>query len=215
LALLMAASTMVAVACTDSATTEPQAIRQATPEENHLLGGLIGGLVGNDGLIGRLVNALIPPVHRNVPLPQDITWSFWAGPNGTSSNNAAVGLSIVIPRGAMTSTQLITVTALAGSPVAYKFEPHGLQFERPVLLTQNLRGTTVGGLLSLPILSGAYFATDRLELDENGLAAVTEILPALTSLLTKTVSFPIEHFSGYIVASGRSGRGGEEETDGR
>ena len=35
-----------------------------------------------------------------------------------------------------------------------------------VYLTQSLRGTTAGGLLSLPLFSGAYFATDRLELNE-------------------------------------------------
>ena len=64
--------------------------------------------------------------------------------------------------------------------------------------------TSAGGLLSLPLLSGAYFATDRLEFSGD-LAVVTEILPAVGNLLTKTASFPIKHFSGYILASGRSG----------
>jgi len=88
--------------------------------------------------------------------------------------------------------------------VAYRFEPHGLVFARKVTLTQNLRGTTADGLLSsLVPLSGAYFATDDLELDADGLANVTEIIPATLSLLTRKASFPIEHFSGYILASGR------------
>jgi hypothetical protein len=39
------------------------------------------------------------------------------------------------------------------------------------------------------------------------LAKVTELLPALLSTLTNTVTFGIQHFSGYILASGRSGGG--------
>ena len=212
LALFVAA--LLAVACADATAPAPDRLQQRAPEQSALLGGLLDGLLGDGGIVGQLVDALLPPVNRNVPLASDISWSFWAGPAGATSYNSALGLTIAIPRGALATTQRITVTALKGSAVAYKFEPHGLVFSRKVYLTQSLRGTTAGGLLSLPLLSGAYFATDRLELNDDGLAVVSEVLPAVTSLLTKTVTFPIGHFSGYIVASGRS-TGGEEESDGR
>jgi hypothetical protein len=94
------------------------------------------------------------------------------------------------------------VTALKGSAVAYRFEPH-IEFDTKVVLTQNLRGTSAGGLLSLTALKGAHFEGDLLEF-QNGKVKVTEIVPALLAWLTKTVSFGVDHFSGWIVASGYS-----------
>jgi len=76
------------------------------------------------------------------------------------------------------------------------------------MLTQDLRLTSGGGLLGGLLglgYRGAYFSTDRLQTTSEGLAVVTELLPALSSSLTRTVSFGVEHFSGYIVASGRGG----------
>ena len=188
------AAVLVATSCSDAGqpfATAP--IRTESEAPQSLLGGLIGGVVGT------LNNLLAPPVNRITPLPADVVWSFTAGPAGATSSNSAVGLKIVIPPYALSSTQTITVTALAGSPVAYKFEPH-LVFNRKVYLTQSLDGTTAG-LLST--LSGAHFATDRLELNENGLAKVTEIVPGFLSGLTRTFTFGVTHFSGWIVVSGR------------
>jgi hypothetical protein len=97
--------------------------------------------------------------------------------------------------------------------VAYKFQPHGLVFQRPVTLRQSLSG--VSGYSYRDVITGAYFATDRLVLNEDGLAQITELIPAQTNLYAKTVTFQIEHFSGYIVASGRSLVEREEESEGR
>lgn len=155
------------------------------------------------GLLSDATSLLIPPVDRTTPLAEDISWSFTVGPAGAVSSNSGTGLTIAVPANAVSSSITITVTALAGAPVAYRFEPHGLVFARKVTLTQDLRGTTAENLLSSTVLSGAYFATDELELDADGLANVTEIIPASINLLTHTASFPIEHFSGYIYASGR------------
>lgn len=200
----------VGTACSDS-TGPATAPLSSAPEASQqaLLGGLIGTLTQT------LANLLVPPVTRNAPLANDVSWSFTAGPAGAASSNADVGLTIVFPPNAVATNQVITVTALKGSAVAYKFEPHGLVFAKKVVLTQDLRGTSgggllsgiLGGLLSTSALQGAYFATDRLETTSGGLAKVNELVPALSSALTQTVSFGVEHFSGYIVASGRSGGG--------
>jgi hypothetical protein len=96
--------------------------------------------------------------------------------------------------------------------VAYKFEPHGLVFERPLTLKQSLNGVRFD---SRDVLTGAYFKTDRLVLNENGLAQIAELLPATTNRTSNTVTFQVEHFSGYIVASGRSLVNREEESDGQ
>lgn len=190
---LVVATVALLAACADGGKSFSTAPDRASGSGAHAL---------LDGATGTLTNLLIAPVTRDAPLASDISWSFTVGPAGGSSGNSTAGLAIWVPAGALSSTQTITVTALAGSPVAYKFEPHGLVFSRKVALTQNLRGTSAA-LLSLP-LSGAYFATDELELTDDGLAKVTEIIAALANPWTRTATFPIQHFSGYILASGRS-----------
>ena len=215
---LAVAIVFVGAACSDAgrslAPTAPAALQQT--KSPAVANGLLGGLL--DGVVGVLKTLLVPPVRRNTQLADDVTWSFTAGPNGAVSSNNGVGLTIVIPPYALSSTRTITVTALKGYPVAYKFEPHGLVFNRKVSLTQDLRSTNAGGLLGLggllggvlgggSSLQGAYFSTDRLEMSGD-LAKVNELLPGIT--LSNTVTFPIQHFSGYIVASGRDGDSGME-----
>lgn len=147
-------------------------------------------------------STLVAPLDRATPLAEPVTWSFSVGADGATSTNAASGLTIAVPRGALASTVTITVTALSGSAVAYRFEPHGLTFERNVTLTQNLAGTTAGVLSNL-LLQGAHFPGDE-PVVTNGLALVTETVTAHINLLANTASFPIQHFSGWIVATGRS-----------
>lgn len=195
------AAVLAGMACSDASrplTTEPYQPDAAA--SSHLLGGLLGGVTGT------LTNLLVAPVNRTTPLPADVVWTFTAGPGGAVSSNSTVGLTISIPSGALASTQTITVRALAGAPVAYAFEPH-LVFSKKVYLTQKLNGTTAG-LLS--VLSGAHFATDRLELNEDGLASVTEIVPGVLSGLFRTFTFGVTHFSGWTVASGRATTTDEE-----
>ena len=194
---LATAVTVFTTACSESSTsplTTP--VRADTATTSHLLGGLLGTVTNT-------LNALLAsPVKRNTPLAEDVSWTFVARPGGSISSNSAVGLTIVVPAGAVDQYQTITVTALKGSAVAYRFEPH-MEFERQVVLTQDLRGTSAGGLLSLTALKGAHFEGDVLDY-LNGKVKVTEIVPALLSWLTKTASFGVDHFSGWILASGYS-----------
>ena len=183
------ATVLVISACSD--VTAPAApVRSG--QSASLLGGLLGGLT----------QQTVAPITRNTPLANDVSWSFTVGSGGATSSNSTVGLTILVPAGAVSAPTTITVTALKGAAVAYSFAPHGLQFGRKVTLTQKLQGTSVGSQL-LPQLTGAYFANDE-DLLGNGLALVSEILTGLLNPLAKTFSFPIEHFSGYLVASGRS-----------
>jgi len=184
------ATALVISACSD--VTAPAA-PVPSAQSASLLGGLIGGLT----------QQTVAPITRNTPLANDVSWSFTVGSGGATSSNPAVGLTISVPSGAVSAPTTITVTALKGSAVAYAFAPHGLQFGRNVTLTQKLQGTSAGSEL-LPQLTGAYFA-DNDDLLDNGLALVSEVLTGLLNPLTKTFSFPIKHFSGYLVASGRSG----------
>jgi hypothetical protein len=134
-----------------------------------------------------------------------VSWTFTAGPGGAVSSNSAVGLTIVVPAGALSTTETITVTALAGAPVAYGFSPH-LVFSKKVSLTQDLAGTSVG-VLGWLTLNGAHFTGDVLDVNSDGLVSVDESVPALLSVLTRKVTFGVGHFSGWIVASGISDDG--------
>lgn len=153
-------------------------------------------------LVETLTELLIAPVTRTTALAEDVVWSFSAGPNGGFTYNANVGLSVAVPPGALDRTVRITVTALKGKPVAYRFEPH-LEFDRKVHLTQDLRGTSVG-LVSGLVLKGAHFPGDAPTYTEDGLAVVDEIVGAFFSVFTKTVTFGVDHFTGWLVASGNS-----------
>lgn len=188
------ATALVISACSDAGVIAPVAPVASQQPSSNLLGEVLG-------------LTTVAPITRNTPLANDVSWSFTVGSGGATSSNSAVGLTISFPSGAVSSPTVITVTALKGSAVAYSFAPHGIQFSRSVVLTQKLQGTSVGTQL-LPVLSGAYFANNE-DLLSNGLAVVSEVLSGLTNPLTKTFSFPIEHFSGYLVASGRGDRSSE------
>lgn len=154
----------------------------------------------NQTLLGSPTTVTV--VQRNAPLPAPLTASAVFGVLGGTLNIPGAGLKVVIPPFALTSAKRITVTAVAGSQVAYEFQPHGTQFLVPLLVTQNLNGTNAvsGGLLS-PVFAG-YFAnaSDLNPLSNTGL--VSEVLSVSLSLLTKSATFPVFHFSGYLVATG-------------
>lgn len=187
------ATALVFSACSDAGVTAPGAPVASEQSASNLLD--LGGLLGL---------TTVAPITRNAPLANDVSWSFTVGAGGATSSNASVGLTINVPSGALSTPTTITVTALQGSPVAYSFEPHGITFAKKVTLTQKLQGTSAGSQL-LPMLTGAYFANDDDILD-NGLAIVSEVLSGLLDPLTKTFSFSIQHFSGYLVASGNKPR---------
>lgn len=204
---LATATAVFTTACSDS-TTSPSAtapvFADSTATDANLLGGLLGGILGTVG------DLLATPVHRSAPLANDVSWTFTASPYGSRSSNSTVGLSIYVPPGAVDRYTTIRVTALKGSAVAYRFEPH-MEFDRKVVLTQSLRGLEYGllgtGLLNLSPFKGAHFEGDAPTYNSNGQALVTEIVGAVLNLFSSSTSFGVDHFSGWIVASGydRSG----------
>ena len=189
LAVFAATMLTALVGCVDAPTSPTTQLQTRGVQDQQLLGELLGTVTG----------LLVPPLKRTTPLANDVVWTFVAGPDGAVSKNSAVGLTVTVPSGALAATTTITVTAVAGSAVAYAFEPH-LEFAKGVTITQSLSGTNAG---LLALYSGAHFEGDRPTFTSGGLAIVDELVPALGSLLTRNVSFKVEHFSGWIVASGR------------
>jgi hypothetical protein len=176
-------------ACSDRGITPPAGIDRGGEQSS-----LLGGLLSTAG------DLLFSPLQRNTPLAQDVSWTFTVGPSGGYSTNSAVGLAIAIPPNAVWSTKTITVTALAGSPVAYRFEPH-IEFNKKIYLTQDLQKTS-SGLLGSLAMKAAHFPGFTPVYTSAGLAVVDEIVSGLVLPWSKTFTFGVNHFSGWIAGTG-------------
>ena len=172
------------VACAADPVTAPKISADANPG---LVSDLLGGLFRKDVLT------------RKQELTKDITVTAVIGSNGGRLAIPAAGFELVVPRYAVKKSTRFTVTAIKGKLVAYEFGPHGTNFPRSLQAKQDL-SVTDWNLLSLRPLTAGYFA-DRSDLNlQRATALVSEIIRGLTIPLTKQFNFPIDHFSGYVVA---------------
>lgn len=186
----VAASAFLA-ACSADSPLAPEMQRS-----NGLLSSTVGGLVKTL----TLVNAL----ERDSALMQPIVRSFTFTRSGGKIEIPETGLRVDIPTDAIPgSTLTITVTALPGKSVAYDFQPHGTQFKKALTFRQDLEGTSWDHSDFRGTLNGGYFK-DAAQLDLlSGVAALDELFPI--TIKTHEVRFDINHFSGYMVSSGRRG----------
>ena len=174
------ASTLVAAGCGSDSPVAPQSVVAAPAGPSK-------------SLLGSLLT--ITPLLRTTALPANLTTSAYIGILGGTLSLPGAGLTVVVPPLAVTSPTLFTVTALAGSDLAYEFAPHGLQFLAPLVATQDLHNTQVQtGLVNA--LQLGYFP------DDNQVTSVSQLLGANVNLLGLTATAAIWHFSGYIWASG-------------
>ena len=157
---------------------------------------------------GGLLSTVLSPIslstvlRRTTPLASDITARAVIGSEGGVIAIPEAGLRVVVPAGAVSMPTTFTATAVRGNAVAYEFEPHGLRFARPLQVTQQLDGTAWIGLPLLNFRAG-YFADSRTLDTENALVQVTEVLPLSLDLLRLQARFDIQHFSGYVISTGR------------
>lgn len=136
-------------------------------------------------------------LERDVPLAEALSASRVIGPNGGMIEIADAGLRLHVPAGAVTVPTEITVTAPAGSLVAYTFEPHGTRFHRVVTAEQTLAGTTAAGGAERVSTRG-YFTSAAAINDDAARAVVSEV--SLVQQDEQVVRFFLNHFSGYLVA---------------
>lgn len=156
---------------------------------------------------GPQLSLLDPPIEvsllqRTTPLLHNFVASSTIGPEGGTLRITNAGVSITFPAGAIASPTRITVTAIPGFAVAYLFQPHGLTFAKPAVITQDLRGTRAPrDLAGLQQLEGAYFTG----LDEllGLLAIIRETRPTLVDVNAQRVTWTVDHFSGYAVSTKR------------
>lgn len=95
--------------------------------------------------------------------------------------------SLYIPAGALSGPVAITATASAGSQVKVDFQPHGLRFEEPAILTLSYAHCS-----SSPSRPKIVYVNDLL--------SILELLPSLNDTYRERVIGRIDHFSGYAFA---------------
>jgi hypothetical protein len=188
------ALTLAVAACSADSPTAPATLSaQSAVSSNDLLGGLLGTVTN---VLGLTVNG----IQRKTPLAAPITVTKTIGWEGGYLSIPEAGVSVIVPVGALSSPTQISMTARAGSLVAYDFAPHGVTFARPLVFTQNVRMTNAGLLSSLKL--GYYSDPSLLGATT---AVVSELISGVLSTLTGTFTAQIRHFSGYVMTCGRSG----------
>jgi hypothetical protein len=147
---------------------------------------------------------VIDVLQRSEPLLHNFAAAALIGRNGGVIRLPEAGFTMTFPANSVRFPTLITVVAVPGTPVAYLFQPHGLVFQKPPTITQDLRGTEAfGDPAILRDLEGAYFPEAGL-LD--GLTAIIrETRPTNVDVSGWKMRFEVEHFSGYTASTRRSG----------
>lgn len=143
----------------------------------------------------------VVPLQRSTPLSSAQTASARIGVLGGQISLPDAGLTVVVPPLAVVTPVTITVTALAGSDVAYEFSPHGLAFLAPLTTTQSLTGTAAatGGTVDPLSLFVGYFP------DSSQITTVTELLNVQLNVSAQTSTVLLSHFSGYMWSGGDAG----------
>lgn len=204
---LIATAAMVAFAsaCSSDSVTAPD-----MKAKNGLLGDVLGGV---GGVVTGLVNGLIPvqSLQRDRAI-NSITRSFTVtrGDGGRIEIPEA-GLRVDVPSGAIsTSSLIITVTVLPGKSVAYDFQPHGTKFLKPLAFRQDLENTSWDHSGFRGTINGGYFKDAGQVNLLSGLALLDELFPV--EIRTHEARYNINHFSGYMVSSGRKGISDDDDS---
>jgi hypothetical protein len=185
--ILTLTAACAAASCGDRISTEPGAVATARPT-----------------LDVSAASDVVRLLKRTDVLPSGLSASGVIGPKGGHLDIPKAGFRIEFPAGAVTTPTRITVTALGGNNVAYRFEPHGLVFNVPVAIRQSLRNTTAWKNPALAAeLQGSYF--ERLLVDPSETYARSfEKRAARLEESTKVLEFSVEHFSGYLLSTGKT-----------
>jgi hypothetical protein len=185
-AALIGAFALSLAACTaDVAPTAPRAPDVIAPTEppSDLLGLDLGGtLSGLTETVSGILSSLSlfrceTPAYGSVT--QTIGWGggiIKVGPH-----------SLYVPPGALSAPVAITATASAGNQVKLDFQPHGLRFQRPAVLT-----LSYSHCATRPVKPRVVYVDDAL--------TILELVPSLNDPWNQRSTAKLDHFSGYAFA---------------
>jgi hypothetical protein len=178
----------VGVGCTSTDTMAPVS---SAPEQGSPQFGLIGDLT--DGLTNTVEDLTTTVVGTlgNVtdlllcsPQPYD-TETETIGPDG---GFIRVGThTLIIPRGALSSSVRITAEQMPGKTNSIRFSPEGLRFQKPAVLTM-----TYGNCALVLLQKKIVYTDEKLR--------ILEVLKTLDLFQRKQATTGIDHFSRYAVA---------------
>lgn len=208
-------TTTLALGCSESPTAPSAPVASAplaAPTESKELLGLLGGIVNT---LTETVKGVVDPngipvtpvkwaaSHANQERSVSGTIGYWGG----SLSIPGSDFTITFPVGAVSKATTITIISDASGYVSYDMQPHGLQFAKPVVVTQRLRNTEANQIPSNAKLFGAYFQDeDLLSGVVNGLLSAVEVVTSITLLNAdggaELQTWFLNHFSRYMLASG-------------
>jgi hypothetical protein len=145
-----------------------------------------------------VVQGIIDP--NGIPVQ---TIGYWGGTLAIPGSD----FTISFPVGALSKSTNITIVSDASGYVSYDMQPHGLRFNKPVIVTQRLRNTRADEVPSSKKLFGAYFTDENLLSGiVNGLLNAVEIVTSVTINQRdgdpELQTWLLNHFSRYMLASG-------------
>lgn len=203
-------SITIALSCSsDIAPTAP--IMAPTAVQDGLLPGLLGVVTGLLGSVLKVIVGVVAPtdVHVVKWAPSHVnevrSVSGYIGYSGGTLSIPASDFTITFPRGALATTTKITIISDGSGYVSYDMYPHGITFSTPVIVTQQLRHTSVYGTSQAWNSFGAYFPQDLPDLSGTVTAAettTTTIFAAPSSGVPAIQTWSLRHFSRYMLASG-------------
>jgi len=204
-------TTVVALSCSEYSPTAPP-IQAPSQAQDGLISGLLG-IVTN--LLGTVLHVITFQSDPNGIPVNAVRWtgthvnqtrsvSAYIGQNGGTLSLPSSDFTITFPSGALSQTTLITVVSDGTGYVSYDMKPHGLRFNKPVIVTQRLNNTAVYGTSLALKAAGAYFPQDPT--DYSGTINATEI-ETTTIFSSKNdgkadvETWLLNHFSRYMLAS--------------
>ena len=204
-------TTFVALSCSDYSPTAPP-IQAPTQAQDGLISGLLG-IVTN--LLGTVLNVITFRTDPNGIPVNAVRWtgthvdqtrsvSAYIGQNGGTIALPSSDFTITFPSGALSQTTLITIVSDGNGYVAYDMRPHGLRFNKPVLVTQRLNNTAVYGTSLALKAAGAYFPQDPPDYSGtiNALEIeTTTIFSSKNDGKADVETWSLNHFSRYMLAS--------------
>ena len=146
---------------------------------------------------------VLDAITRYEPLAEDVTVSATIGKEGGTLTIPEAGLTVEVPPGAVGKPVLFTATARKGAIVAYDFGPSG-RFAVPIEVKQDLYYTSWHHQEDLTDVFGGFFRGEGALNDAESKAAVSEVPPSAVNIEECELTFSVSHFSGYVIATGRS-----------
>ena len=116
----------------------------------------------------------------------------------------AAGLYVFVPPGAVKNRVTLTAKAIPGDLMAYQFGPHGAKFDVPLVMYQSLDLAALPPGADLSQFEVGYFADERTLNFRTRNVKVNEFIPTGIVFDGHAVRFEVSHFSGYVIATGRS-----------